>query len=88
MDRDFLEAFGIDLSGLFVYGGILSTITSPPLGMSPQQLMGVGLIFPLLAYVVTYKRYPDQFWKGFLGSVVLGAALLIGGVWLFVNTVV
>lgn len=87
MDRKLIEAFGIDFVGLLLYSGILSVITSPPLGLSPQQLMGVGLIFPLVAYVVTYKRYPEQFWKAFFGSVVLGAVLLIGGFWLFVNMV-
>lgn len=87
MDRDLIEAFSIDFTGLLLYGGVLSTIASPPLGLSAQQLMGVGLIFPLLAYVVTYKRYPEQFWKAFFGSVVLGAVLLIGGFWLFMNMV-
>lgn len=88
MNRDFVEAFGIDFVGLLLFGGILSMITNPPLGMSSQQLMGLGLVFPLLTYVVTYKRYPEQFWKAFFGSVVFGTVLLMIGFWLFVNMVI
>lgn len=86
MDRELIEALGIDFAGLVLYGGILSMITNPPLGLSSRQLMLVGLIFPLISYVVTYRRYPEHFWKAFFGSVVIGAGLLIGGFWLWFGT--
>lgn len=85
MNRDLVEAFGTNFVGLILFGGILSMITNPPLGMSSQQLMIVGLIFPLLAYVVTNKLYPDQFWKAFFGSVLFGVVLLMVGLWLLIN---
>lgn len=87
MDRELIEAFSVDLVGLILYGGVLSMITSPPLGISPKQLMGIALIFPLTTYTITYKRHPEKFWKAFIGSAAFGMALLVGGFWLFVNMV-
>lgn len=86
--RDIIKAFGLDLLGLFIYAGVLSMIVNPPLGLSPEHLMMLGLVFPLLSYAVTYRLFPEQFWKAFFGSVVFGAALLVVGFWLFVNMVI
>ena len=88
MDRELLEAVIIDFVSLIFYGGVLSMISNPPLGISSRQLMFVGLLFPVSAYVLTYKRYTEYFWKAFFGSVILGAALLLGGFWLYANMVI
>lgn len=87
MSRDLIAALVVNLIGLLLYGGILSRITHPPLGLSSQQLMGVGLVFPLVAYIITYKKYPEQFWLAFFSSFATGIILAIGGFWLYVNLI-
>lgn len=87
VNKDFPKALITDIVGMLIYGGFLTMIINPPLGLSSMQLMGLGLVFPVSAYVVTYRLYPEQFWKAFFGSLVVGAVIFLGGFWLYANMV-
>lgn len=42
----------------------------------------IGLIFPLIAYFITWKYFEEKFWLAFILSAVLLVILVISGIFL------
>jgi hypothetical protein len=85
LEADFLKALGIDFLGLLLFGAVLYISPDRPLGLAGTEIIAIGLVFPLIAYTITNRKYREQFWKAFLVSAALGVALFLGGLWLFIQ---